>query len=217
VTGEDGRWRQQIPDVDRFPDRIAGLNAATISAEPKRNPTAAAQAVTEAADAFLDATSSLPPDHEISTPWYGPGATLALPSATCLLLGEQVVHGYDIAKAVKREWPISTADALLVFEAVKSLLPMAADPDAIAGLSATFEIHVGRHSQFAVAVHDGTVEVGPVDGRRIDCHIAAGPVALMMIGYGRLNQWRAIAGGRVFTWGRKPWLGVRFVNLFFNP
>ena len=217
ATGEAGRWREQIPDVGRYPERLGGLNAATIAAEPTRDPKAAGHAITEAADAYLSATAALPPDHAVPTPWYGPDATLAVSTATCLLLGEQVVHGYDIAKAVKQKWPIDAADAVLVFEAIKSMFPIAADPDAIAGLSATYEIRVGRQSRFAVRIDDGRVEVGAVEGRRIDCHIVAEPVALLLIGYGRLNQWRAIAGGKVFTWGRKPWLGVRFVGLFFNP
>jgi hypothetical protein len=39
----------------------------------------------------------------------------------------------------------------------------------------------------------------------------------VLVGYGRMSQWRAIGTGRLIAWGRKPWLGFRFVGLFFNP
>jgi hypothetical protein len=54
-------------------------------------------------------------------------------------------------------------------------------------------------------------------GQAIDCHLWADPVALMLVVYGRIGQWGPIARGRLLAWGRKPWLGLKFKNLFFNP
>jgi len=52
---------------------------------------------------------------------------------------------------------------------------------------------------------------------RVDCHILASPVALLLVLYGRISQWGPIAKGQLFTWGRRPWRAPGFKNLFLNP
>jgi hypothetical protein len=68
-----------------------------------------------------------------------------------------------------------------------------------------------------VRFNDGVAAVEPARGQTIDCHLSADPVDLMLVVYGRISQWGPIARGRLLAWGRKPWLGLRFKNLFFNP
>lgn len=51
----------------------------------------------------------------------------------------------------------------------------------------------------------------------IDCHLWADPVDLILVIYGRISHWGPIARSRLLAWGRKPWLGLTFRNLFFNP
>jgi len=216
-SGRRGSWHDLIPDADRFPDRLAGLNQATISAEPRRTPGAAAQAITDAAEGWLQATAGSSPSDRIATPWYGPGRSHSVLSATCLLAGEQLIHGYDIARGVGRKWPITAEEAYVVFDAVQAMMPMLPDSVTCADLVATYKLHVGRGSDFVVQIADGQATVNPPGRNRIDCHIAGTPTALLLVGYGRISQWQAIAGGRLIAWGRKPWLGLRFVHLFFNP
>ncbi len=210
-------WLPFIPDTTRYPDRLGGLNRATISAEPRRPPSDAGRAISEAANAFLDATSGLAATQTVPTPWYGDGVTHTVLSATCLLVGEQLVHGYDIARAVRRPWPITSAEALVIFEGIRAMMPLAVNTEVARDLSATYALHLGRKAPFVVRISGGSATVNPPGRTRIDCHIAGTPKALMMVGYGRISQWRAIGTGRLVAWGRKPWLGFRFVNLFFNP
>ena len=35
--------------------------------------------------------------------------------------------------------------------------------------------------------------------------------------YGRMPLGPALLRGGLLAWGRRPWLGLRFKNLFFNP
>ncbi|MGH3770942.1 MAG: hypothetical protein ACRDRW_06040 [Pseudonocardiaceae bacterium] len=57
----------------------------------------------------------------------------------------------------------------------------------------------------------------PPSGQVIDCHLWADPVDLILVIYGRISHWGPIARSRLLAWGRKPWLGLTFRNLFFNP
>ena len=110
------RWEDRLPDVAlRYRERLADFNATTISAEPTRDARGAGQAIVDAAEAFLEATAELPAGRTVPTPWYAEGTGLTVAAATRLLLGEQVIHGHDIAKAAGRKWMIDTADAELIF------------------------------------------------------------------------------------------------------
>jgi hypothetical protein len=233
--GNAQQWGDLTPDLTRATERVAALNRLTLAAEPRRDPAAAGSAVVEGTHAFLAATAGLDGAQTVSTPWYGPGDTLTVAQATCLLLGEQVVHGYDIAEAVRRPWPISRADARLVFVAVQALMPRTISPERVGPFRATFRIHLGGSAGFVVQIRDARARIVsqpatttacpvPIDCPvpiacpvPIDCHVTADPVALMLVGYGRISQWRAIGHGKLITWGRKPWLAFRFVGLFSNP
>lgn len=200
------QWEDRIPN-GRTPDRIEVLNRALIATEPRRGPGATARAITDGADDFVAAVESLSPDQAMPTPWYGRGATMTIAQATCLLLGEQVVHGYDIAKAAGRKATTSQEDALLIFGAVREMLPKMADPKAIGKVKATYELRLaggGRPARFVVRIADGAAQVEPSSGQRVDCHVLADPVALMLLGYGRISQWNAIGRVKMITWGIIP-------------
>jgi uncharacterized protein (TIGR03083 family) len=226
ATGDAEQWRPMIPVETRYADRMGGLNRTTIAAEPHRSPAEAAAAIESAAAGFLAATGGRDPADRIPTPWYGDRISHSVFSATCLLLGEQVLHGLDIAKGVGRPWSISSDDARLVLQGIQAMMPIAVDPAATGDLTAKYRVHVGGGGSFVVRISGGTamVELGSADGgkgsgkgSRVDCHIAGTPVALVLVGYGRISQWRAIGTGRLIAWGRKPWLGFRFAGLFYNP
>jgi uncharacterized protein (TIGR03083 family) len=212
-------WEDRAP-VAPATQRLEVLNRAMIAAEPRRSPLASARAITEGAEAFLRATDALPSDQAVLTPWYGTGTSLTVAQATCLLLGEQVVHGYDITRAVGRKASISKQDAVLIFSAVQQMMPKMADPAAIGKVTATYELHLagaGRPARFVVRIADGGAVVEPASGQRVDCHVLADPVALLLLGYGRISQWQAIGRAKMITWGTKPWLAFRFTSFFSNP
>jgi hypothetical protein len=43
------------------------------------------------------------------------------------------------------------------------------------------------------------------------------PVAFLLVGYGRISPWAAVVRGGGMAYGRRPWLGVRFKDLLFDP
>jgi hypothetical protein len=54
-------------------------------------------------------------------------------------------------------------------------------------------------------------------GGPVDCVISADPVTLLLVAYGRMPVRRAVLRGGMLARGRRPWLGMRFKDLFFNP
>jgi hypothetical protein len=50
--------------------------------------------------------------------------------------------------------------------------------------------------------------------RRPDCTIVAEPVTFFLLALGRCTTARAVARGKILTWGRKPWLAAGFPALF---
>lgn len=206
-----------IPETDRFPDRLAAVTAATLAMEPERDPAALAQLVSAEVQGFLSATAHLGGSEPVLTPWYGKGVSLSMATATGMLLGEQLLHGYDIAKALKAPWPIDPDQARLVIAAVTSMMPLMGDPDRATDVKALYDLRVRGGPRFVVRVDKGAVSVQRPISERVDCHISADPVALALVAYGRINQWGPIAKGRLLAWGRRPHLALRFKSLFFNP
>lgn len=218
VRGDAARWRSHIPDTQVYRDRMTAVAASTLAAEPKRDPVALAGLLGEAVDEFLAASEGFRPNARITTPWYGDDLALPLNALTCLLLGEQVIHGYDLARTMRRRWIIERADALLALHGPMVMLPIAIDRAAAAGVRVVYAVHVRGAAPFVVRIHDGSATVEPLDGQSIDCHLGAlDPAAFLLLGYGRVSQWSVIGRGRLFTWGRKPWLALRFKQLFFDP
>jgi len=201
-----------------FAERLAAVTSGTLELEASRDPAALAALILERVDAFLVASRSMAGGEMVATPWYGPQAGLPVATATALLVGEQLVHGWDLATTLGRAWPISLPEAHLVIRMVTSMMPLAANPVTTVGLRAAFGVSVRRGGpRFVVAVDRGTVTVERWGSRPVDCHLSAHPVALVLVGYGRIGQWVPIARGRLSAWGRRPWLALRFTNLFYDP
>ena len=215
VEGSFDTVSPYIPDTEVFRDRLTAVTAGTLELIPERNPSVLAKLVVDAAQKFLATTAGWSPDEVIRTPWYGSQAALSLGAATGLLAGEQIIHGYDIAQTVGHRWPISTGDALAALPL--AMIPLAVNPATARGHTASYEFRVRGGPRFVVRFCDGVAAVEPVGSQAIDCHLVADPVDLLLVVYGRISQWGPIARGRLLAWGRKPWLGLKFKNLFVNP
>jgi hypothetical protein len=135
---------------------------------------------------------------------------------TCLLLGEQLVHGLDIARGAHRSWSISRDDALLVIPAVLALAPKYLMPSRTKNLNISFELRMrgGRPYRMAIANGNGVVTAA---GEKADCVITADPVAFLLVGFGRVSQFPALLRGKLRAGGRKPWLAAKFGTLLASP
>jgi uncharacterized protein (TIGR03083 family) len=207
----------QYLDAD-FPTRLAATNAAANAMVDHTDAGRLVNLITAETQRFLRLTRAADPRAECETPWYGAGRTRTPDCLTALALGELIVHGYDIAMATGRPWPISTELATLIVGTVcPEMSPLVVRPEAGRTAPVSFEIRLrGNGPRYVVAIDDGTADVRAVGGP-VDCVISADPVTYLLVVYGRMSLRRALIGGGLLAWGRRPWLGMRFKNMFFNP
>ena len=81
----------------------------------------------------------------------------------------------------------------------------------------TYEVRLrGNGPRYVIRIANGTAEVRPPGGS-VDCVISADPVMLLLVSYGRMPLGQALLRGGILAWGRRPWLGLRLKDQFFNP
>jgi len=147
--------------------------------------------------------------------WYS-GVTLDVSTASGLLLGELVVHGFDLARTLGADWPIAAQDARTIVRAAATIAPWYVDPEETRGDRTTYRLSVRGGPVFRIAVDDGTASVEVAEGPA-DCTIHADPATLVLLAYGRIGRIRAGARGKLFASGRRPWRALRFERSFLPP
>jgi uncharacterized protein (TIGR03083 family) len=185
-----------------------------MAAEPERAPSVLARRLEANLHRYLTETAELPATHPV--PFFG-GLTIELAAQSAILLGEFVVHGYDVARSIGRPWPIDPAHARLIIAGVTAVMPRYVDPTSAAGHTATYEVRLRGGPRFQVRFDRGTATVGPPQPGAADCRLTVDPVTFLLVMYWRRPQWPGILRGQLRAWGRRPWLGPRFQGLFVRP
>lgn len=169
-------------------------------------------------DAFLTTTESRAAEDLL--PWHqGP-----LPCATMtgLLIGEQLLHGYDIAQTLGAEWHIGDEPARLTVQAVLPILPALVDGEAAKSVDTTYELAVDGGPRVLARFRDGAVIISPViigapEDADIDCRLSGDPVAWLLALYGRADWEQLLCTGRVKVTIGDAVLGDAFKQLLHNP
>jgi uncharacterized protein (TIGR03083 family) len=130
---------------------------------------------------------------------------------TAALVGEQLVHGFDLARAVGRRWTIDPDAARLTLTGLVPFLPFMVDAEASRHVHARIEVRIVGGPRFTLVLDDGSAAVEPADGR-CDCWIQAQPVPYLLIGYGRVNRWLPILRRQLRAGGRRPWIAARLAS-----
>jgi hypothetical protein len=200
---------------------LADATSLGVDTDSERDLAVIADRIEERAAAYFDACGRAAGEDEL--PWLVQGSRLSRVAMTCHLLNETVMHAYDIARADGQRWEIDPDSARIVLEGFILDVMRALDPRALVdqeragSVRAAFELRMrggGRH----VFVFDrGEVRVESPGSRRVDCTISAEPAAMLLVVWARKDQWWAIARGKLTTWGRKPWMALRFRGMLRNP
>jgi len=155
-------------------------------------------------------------------PWLVPGVELSQSALACEVLNELVVHGRDLAMAEGVAWPVDRDSAALVldgfpFPVLGALGRSMVDQDAAAGVRACFDVRLRGGGGAFLRFDAGDLWVTRTASAPVDCHLWVDPAAFLLVSWGRVDQWPAIARGQLLAWGRKPWLGLRLRSLLRNP
>ena len=217
AAGEAVSWAQDATPAPGTPREVGELNARAVTAEAERHPPALASLLVTAVGDFLAASAELPPDYPMTSPYFQDGMALDLAGVTSIDLAEVLLHGYDIAKATGRPWPVAAEDARLALRAALRLAPAYANPETARGRPGGYDLRVRGGPRVVIRFAEGRAWLEEPGGAPVDCHIVAAPVALLLVLYGRIPQWRPIATGQLLTWGHRPWRALGFKRLFFNP
>jgi len=166
----------------------------------------------EAVIAQVEGFGDQPPEYR----FHG-GELVAADVALGILLGELLVHGWDLAADMHRRWPITGRQASLIFSGVEPILPGWVEPARSAGHQAAYQVHLGDHRRHVLCFTDGKLSTALPADRHPDCHIGGSPQAILLILYRRLPPWRAALTGRVLAWGRRPQLAFSLADRFYLP
>lgn len=199
---------------------LGDFTKALVEGEETRDLGALADRIEVSAESFLRGMEAAEDDG--GRAWLVEGTEVPLSTFTCHVLNELVVHGRDIARAEGVPWPIERRHAALIlsgfiFPAFGQLGPAIVDQEAAAGVRASFDVRLRGGGGAVMRFDDGNLTMEPSSSRPVDCHLSVDPEAFMLVGWGRISQWPAIGRGKLFAWGRKPWLGVRLRSLLRNP
>jgi len=200
------------PDLKK--ETVAALCAEFIADIPETDPGKLAALVGDAYDGFLDATAGRRGEQEVH---YHAGLTYHLAGLACVLLGELVIHGYDMARGLGQPWPIDPAHAGLVLNGYAPLYGECLNPVTTAGLNAAYGIEVRGGGSLTVSFVDGRYQLAEGISGPVDCELSADPIALLLVGAGRLSRFEAVALGLLSFGGAKPELALGFPDLFVYP
>lgn len=145
------------------------------------------------------------------------GLQVDLNTLVGLLLGEVLLHGYDVATACSSSWPMSPDEVALVLAAYAPFYEYNVNTERTRGLTVAFEIELRGVARVVVRFVDGRYSLEPAGGGLVDCVISADPVAWLLVGSGRLDRWPAIALGLIEAGGDRPELAAGFGDLFIFP
>lgn len=195
-------------------EALGNQNARRLGDIPESDPEKVAGLLTEAAAGLLEATARRSGDQAVV---FHAGVSLDLTSLTCISLGEHLLHGYDIARAVGFPWPIDPLHARLVLSGYGPCYGSWLNGEATSGLTTSYRIELRGGGAFTVRLLAGGCDFEPRDAGVVDHTISADPVAFLLVCSGRMTQWEAIALGLYSTGGARPEPGRTFMHLFAYP
>lgn len=209
------------PDIP-VGDYLALSTLATMERSPAE-PAALARTIEDGGEELARlAREPLDLDRDCPTPWYGPGRTRTAGTLLAVAVTELLVHGWDVQGAFGRPRTIEPRAATAAAGTVMSqMVPFLAAPAASAtpepaAPATTYEIHIRGGDRFQLRAAGGTVTAQAV-GESPDCVISmTGPWSLL-VGFNRAPLWRAVATGKILTYGRKPWVARTFGSIAKAP
>lgn len=200
-------------------DEVHGLNDQVMSYVTERDVVKLASMLDGQVDLMLTASQTRDPGETF--PWLG-GAGLTLAGMLAHLVNELLIHGNDIARAVKVPWTMPPQDAAFFFELFYVGLVTGQTGRLLDGgkrplkRPIAVELRSGYTTPITIVVRDGRCSAEPI-GRGADATVRFDPVTLNMMLFGRVSRAQAILTRKIVIGGRRPWLVPAFLRTVRCP
>jgi uncharacterized protein (TIGR03083 family) len=195
----------------RYIDDGVAENERLLAETPERRPGEIADAITRTGAEVRELYGAHPGD---LVGWHA-GTKAPVDAVLGVALAELLVHGWDIARALRRPWTITPGDATLAVVGALTVAPFFVSPRAD-HVRVTYVVRLRTGPVLTAAFTHGTLTVTTGE-ERADCRITADPVTFLLVGTGRLGLWRAVLRRGVRVGGRRPWLGPQLLSLLDFP
>src|SRR5215207_4929140 len=205
-----GRGREYRRAAD--PPGIAVLNQAELEAAMAPIPELAdqLQALAPELDSYFDAHSS----DEPIIPFHAFGF-MSCNTAQTNWLGELLLHGEDIARAVKSAWELPERDMLLVLRGAAEMAPLYLGPGTSRDTDVCVAFQLPGARPYLIHIHDGVAEMRehrPDD--RPDAVLRLPASTLTQLLYQRIGPFTALRRGLWLVGGRRPWAALKLMSYF---
>jgi hypothetical protein len=163
------------------------LNQQCLEEMPQQGMPEVAHQIEEGMQAALTTVYPRIPEDKM-LPFHG-GTKISLVGGMAVVLGEFLLHGYDIAKNTGRNWEIEPHLAYLNWRGIAEVFPAWLNAGAAADLNETYLFRFeGETTPVSLVFKDGKVEVTTEEPEDANFIIAASPVeVLLTFPYGRIN------------------------------
>jgi uncharacterized protein (TIGR03083 family) len=196
------------------PAEYAEYSRRRIADVAESDPAKLAYLLDDASDRFRSSVTGQAGDTVVT--WHA-GMELDLATLAGLSLGEVVLHGYDIAVATRRPWPLVPEEVALVLDTCGQLMGLTVDSDRSEGLTVAIGVELRGLASFVIRFDDGRFSLAPPGPGPLDATLSADPTAFLLVTSGRMARWPAFALGLYEAGGKRPELAVGFKDLFVFP
>lgn len=200
-----------LPTLD--PAVIGPVLDQMIADFPESDPAKLGRLLLDAEEALLEALSTQRGDR----PMLHAGVPFTVAQFACTMLGDQTLHGYEMAAAVGRPWPIEAQDALLILEAHLPLFGAMLHPEHTRDLTTAIGIELRGGRDVTVRFTDGAYSFEEGIANAVDATMSVDPVAFLLIESGRLSRYEATALRLLTVGGNQPDLALNFFDLIVYP
>jgi uncharacterized protein (TIGR03083 family) len=203
------RYMRMMERPEPFPQSLSAMNEAEIRAVGCTDLDQLADMLVADVD---ELSARLGHDGARPVPFFG--MTHTAEGAGAVMLGELLLHGLDLARALRRRWVIGRDEAIAVLDGLLPAVGYSVDPDVARRAAGTYHLRIRHGHDWTIEVRDGAATVEKGRPELADLHISADPLAFLLVGYGRASRWRSLLTGRMLGWGRRPLLAMHVSKLF---
>jgi uncharacterized protein (TIGR03083 family) len=200
-------------------DEVHGLNDRVMSCFPEHDAGRILVILRYHVDLMLTASESRDPGETFG--WLG-GARLPLAGMLAHMVNELLIHGNDIARAVKVPWAMPAEDAALFFDLFYVGMASGHMGRVLDGSRRPLtrriavELRSGYTTPVTMVVRNGRLTVEPA-GPGADAKVRFDPATLNMMLFGRISTSRAVLTRKIIIGGRRPWLLPAFLRTVRAP